>query len=57
MIVVYIKFVVICYWIDARHFTLDILDPKQYKTMNGKKKEKKIKKKKVADYEFQPLLL
>lgn len=66
MIMVYLKFGVICMWIDRRHFTMDIIDEKEeqrIKAMKQRKKNKKANKleqrnaNKLTNYEFEPLLL
>jgi len=61
MAMVYLKFVVICHWIDRRRFTMDIVDEKE-----GRKKKRKRAAKAAASivdprdrpgHEFTPLLL
>ena len=37
MIVVYLKFVVICYWIDRRRFMMDVVDSKGDASSSSKK--------------------
>merc|ERR1712083_249484 len=72
MVVVYLKFVVICYWIDRRRFMMDVVDHKgqiasmkvsvtEGKRHSFEKQEWKRSKRKgngkLTNYEFEPLLL
>jgi len=66
MVMVYLKFGVICMWIDRRHFTMDIIDEKEearLRAIRDKKRSKKANKleqrnaNKLTNYEFEPLLL
>jgi len=61
MVMVYLKFVVICRWVDGRRFTMDIVDEKDA-AMGSKRKKRDEAPSKSADprdagYEYTPLLL
>jgi len=61
MLMVYLKFCVVCSWIDRRHFTMDIIDEKEEQRARAKKEKKartlERNANKLTNYEFEPLLL
>jgi len=60
MVMVYLKFVVICHWVDGRRFTMDIVDEKDGAVVSKRNKKEAPPKNvgpREAGHEYTPLLL